>query len=155
MQLNEVDTNLRSRVFEFFYWFSRFEFALKERGFLKSKRVGARAEPDWADFIRTYEGQYKLGEDGGSLVAQNPKCQIVGQHALEFVPVTYNNQTSELRKVVTLLKTVRNNLFHGGKHGNDGWDNPERILVLLNLSIRVLDELAELGDFGADYTRYY
>ena len=86
---------------------------------------------------------------------KNPKCQIAGQHALEFVSVTYNNQTSELRKVVTLLKTVRNNFFHGGKHGNDGWDNPERILALLNLSIRVLDELAELGNFGADYTRYH
>jgi len=57
--------------------------------------------------------------------------------------------------VVTLLKTVRNNLFHGGKHGDDGWDDPERILTLLELSIRVLDELADLADFGADYTRYY
>ena len=89
MQLENVDTNLRSRVFEFFYWFSRFEFALKERKFLKSKVVGARAEPDWADFIKTYEGQYGLSQAGGSLVAQNPKCQIVGQHELEFVPVTY------------------------------------------------------------------
>lgn len=155
MQLENVDTNLRSRVFEFFYWFSRFEFALKERKFLKSKVVGARAEPDWADFIKAYEGQYELSQAGGSLVAQNPKVQIVGQHELEFLPVTYKDQPSELRQVVTLLKTVRNNLFHGGKHGDDGWDDPERILTLLELSIRVLDELADLADFGADYTRYY
>ncbi len=155
MQLENVDANLRSHVFEFFYWFSRFEFALKERRFLKSKAIGARAEPDWTDFIKKFESQYELSQDGSSLIAQNPKCQIVGQHELEFVPVTYKDQPSELRQVVTLLKTVRNNLFHGGKHGDDGWDDPERIMALLGLSIRVLHELADLADFGADYTRYY
>ena len=155
MQIDNINDGLRNRVFEFFYWFSRFESALKERGFLKSKKVEARAEPDWECFINIYEDQYVLSEVGTSLIDQDPKLQVVGQHGLKFVKVGYKKQPSELRKVVTLLKTVRNNLFHGGKYGDMGWDNPDRVLLLLGLSIYVLNELADLGDFGPDYTRFY
>lgn len=50
---------------------------------------------------------------------------------------------------------VRNNLFHGGKHGHDQWDDPTRMRRLLKLTITVLSELAALGEFGGDYDRYY
>ena len=53
------------------------------------------------------------------------------------------------------MQTVRNNLFHGGKHGVDDWDNPKRTEKLLKLGIAVLDQIAERTDLNADYTRYY
>lgn len=155
MRLEDIRTELRNRAFEFFYWFSRFEFALKENGFLKNNTPGARAEPGWDQFIASHETGYVLTKAGSQLVEADPQRQIVGQHELKFVPVGFDNQLSELTKVVRLLKTVRNNLFHGGKHSAEGWDDPQRILLLLDLSISILDELSELGGIEADYKRDY
>lgn len=62
---------------------------------------------------------------------------------------------SDLCIVVRLLKTIRNNLFHGGKHGAEGWDDPERTKELLEVGKTILDQLAELATFEADYTQYY
>ncbi|GAB3028472.1 hypothetical protein GCM10027285_08480 [Oleiagrimonas citrea] len=54
-----------------------------------------------------------------------------------------------------LVKTVRNNPFHGGKHGVEDWDDKVRANFLVSTSITVLDQLAELGDFESDYKRIY
>jgi hypothetical protein len=69
-----------------------------------------------------------------------------------FTEVTFTDSASQLDRVTLLLKTVRNNLFHGGKHGSAYWDDPERIRLLLPLCITVLGELAEFGGMQADYT---
>ena len=155
LRLEDVSADVRDRAFEFFYWFSRFEFALKENGFLKNNKPGARAEPGWGLFIGEHEAGYNLSEAGVRLVEASPQRQIVGPHGLKFTSVGFDDQPSELAKAVRLLKTVRNNLFHWGKHGVDGWDDPERTLLLIGLCVSILDELAELGGFEADYKRYY
>lgn len=155
MRHAEISDDLRALTFDFFYWFSRFEFALKENGFLRNKAPGSRAEAGWDCFVREYEGQYSPTAAGLSLIYKNPRRQMVGANELEFHDVAFDNQTSELGKVIGLLKTVRNNLFHGGKHGADGWDDPLRTQALLTLSISILDELAEVGGIEADYRQYY
>lgn len=58
-------------------------------------------------------------------------------------------------KVIRLAKTFRNNPFHGGKHGSAYWDDPDRMRLLLPLSVTVLGELVTLGGLEADYTGYY
>lgn len=155
MRLEDIEPDIRNRAFEFFYWFSRFEFALKENGLLKHDAPGSRAEPGWDQFITTHQAEYVLTDLASRLVQANPKRQIVGQHGLQFVPVGFDDQPSELAKVVRLLKTVRNNLFHGGKHGADGWDDPQRTRHLLDLSISILDELAEVGGINGEYRCQY
>lgn len=74
---------------------------------------------------------------------------------LDFVPVGLDDRPSDLGKVVRLANTVRNNLFHGGKHGSESWDNPGRMRELLPIVIRVLDELADHAGIEADYRRLY
>lgn len=54
-----------------------------------------------------------------------------------------------------MLKTVRNNLFHGGKQGDNDIDSKERNLKLLSLGKVVLDQLARLARFDDDYERSY
>jgi hypothetical protein len=54
-----------------------------------------------------------------------------------------------------MLSTVRNNLFHGGKHGDESFDDLDRNLVLLTIGVTVLNQLAEQTDLRNDYTRYY
>src|SRR3546814_5793328 len=61
-----------------------------------------------------------------------------------------SSDLADLDKVVAYANTVRNTLFHGGKHGHDQWDDPVRMRRLLELTITVLGELAALGEFGGD-----
>ena len=72
-----------------------------------------------------------------------------------LLAIPFDNDASDLAKVVRLARTVRNNLFHGGKHGNEGWDNLDRMRQLLPTTIIVLDELAALSGISSDYRREY
>lgn len=154
MRREEIDQDLRNLAFDFFYWFSRFEFALKEKRFLKSETTGARAEPDWDKFVKAHRAAYIVTPAGTALIAENPRRQIVGDPDHDFEDLPFSPNTADLDRVVAFAKTVRNNLFHGGKHGHDQWDDPARMRRLLQLTITVLAELATLGDFGGDYDRY-
>lgn len=155
MRHEEISKPLRDLAFDFFYWFSRFEFALKEAGIRKSDVVGDRAEPGWDKFIAKYHAAYVPTHAAKELIAENPKRQIIGQTDLDFREVGFNNGASDLERVVRLAQTVRNNLFHGGKHGSSYWDDPARMQRLLSLTIVILNDLARLGGFEADYKRYY
>ena len=54
-----------------------------------------------------------------------------------------------------MLRTIRNNLFHGGKHGDLEVDDKERNLKLLLLGKTVLDQFARQFDYEGDYSRCY
>ena len=54
-----------------------------------------------------------------------------------------------------MLKAVRNNLFHGGKHGDVEMDSKKRNLELLKLGKHILDQLAQVAGLESDYTRNY
>lgn len=156
MRKDDIKDNLKEQAFDFFYWFSRFEFALKENNFLKRNRAGENAEPGWDAFVERYAEAFEHTEKTNKLVNLNPKRQKVAEHSdLEWREVGLDDCNSELCKVVRLLKTIRNNLFHGGKHGAEGWDNPERTEELLVVGKSILDQLARLADIEADYTQYY
>ncbi|MBB3562062.1 hypothetical protein FHX06_003393 [Rhizobium sp. BK512] len=151
----EVKDDLWPLICNFFFWFSRFESALKENNWLKSDTIGATALADWKSFVEAYAGDYAPSDAAERLIAANPQKQIVTEGGLTFTDVTFKDSDSQLDRVALLLKTVRNNLFHGGKHGSAYWDDAERIRLLLPLCITVLDELAERGEMQADYTGYY
>lgn len=156
MRKEDVAPNLSSLAFDFFYWFSRFEFALKENAYLQSHDVGANAEPGWDDFVKKWQGQYIASAEALALLAAKPERQVVAANdELKWQAVGLADRKSELARVVRLLKTVRNNLFHGGKHGGAGWDDPKRTLLLLSSGKSVLDKLAQLASLEADYTQYY
>lgn len=139
----------------FFYWFSRFEFALKECGYLKSHEFGAPAQPDWQEFTKKHQNNYRLTAAAKELIAANPLRQIVGRAGIEFAQVGMDDRPNDLERVTRLARTVRNNLFHGGQHGEKTWDDPDRIRTLLPLVIRVLNELAEHAGIESDYRRWY
>jgi hypothetical protein len=155
MHQTQITNDLKNVSFEFFYWFSRFEFALKENGYLKDTSVGAKAEPSWKAFVDKWSATYVPTAAALKLMAESPKRQVVGLTGLEFRPVGFDDNPSELGKVVRLASTVRNNLFHGGKHGYDNWDDPARTEMLLNLVITLLHELAAHASIENDYRREY
>ena len=156
MRKDDVGGSLSNLAFDFFYWFSRFEFALKENGYLNSYEHGAKAEPGWNEFVDRWHPRYTASAEAQLLLKHPPESQIViANGALAWKPVQLADCNSELSKVVRLTKTIRNNLFHGGKHGGAGWDNSERTEILLTNSKAVLDQLAALASIESDYTQYY
>jgi len=156
MRKDEISKELSSLAFDFFYWFSRFEFCLKENRYLKHDEPGANAEPGWDKFVEKYYAVYKPSPEAKELLAAPPERQIVlANGELDWRPVGIADCKSELAKIARLVKTVRNNLFHGGKHGAAGWDNPARSQSLLEASKAVLGQLAILGEFQSDYERFY
>ena len=155
MRHGQIPEDLRPLAFDFFFWFSRFEFALKANRILRNEQIGVRAEPGWTRFIRTFEHDYKVSDLGKKLVEANPRRQMVGDQELVFDDVPFDADTTDLERVVKLAQTVRNNLFHGGKSGFDGWDDPKRMRLLLELTLPIMDELADLGGFTSDYRGEY
>ncbi|USX27246.1 hypothetical protein NHH73_02795 [Oxalobacteraceae bacterium OTU3CINTB1] len=155
MNRDQLTAEVEHLAFEFFFRFSRFEFALKENCYLEDEREGRQAKPGWSKFEKRFEEHYVLSDAGKHIIELSPQRQVVAAHrALKFVPESFNDNPSDLSKVTRLLKNVRNNLFHGGKQTPVGWDNPARISLLLAVGIELLEELAKL-DFEADYTGRY
>lgn len=156
VRFEEINKDLQSAAFEFFYWFSRFEFVLKESGHLKSKKTGDKAEPCWKNFREKYAEYYSPCKSAQELIRLHPKRQIIGEHGgLEWKLVGLNHCKDDLCKVITLLCAIRNNLFHRGKHGDIEMDNQDRSLQLLTQGKLVLDNLAEMTGFNDDYQRFY
>jgi hypothetical protein len=156
MQRDEIDTELSSLAFEFFFWYSRFEFALKERKYLKSYTVGAKAEAGWDKFVKEWHSEYKSSVESDALIAAAPERQIVGPGGnLTWIATDISSCKTELAKLVRLLQTVRNNLFHGGKSGGAGWDDPKRTALLLSNGIAVLNQFSVMAGMEDDYLQFY
>ena len=156
MKHEDIDPDLQKLAFLFFYKYSRFEFALKENGFLRKPSPGSPARPGWREFVRNRYAAYRLSPEAADLIGAAPKCQVVGANGhLEWREVDFGGFPGDLGKVVRLLQTVRNNLFHGGKHGADGWDDPARTAMLLRLGADVLDQIVQDSGLEGDYLGYY
>lgn len=156
VQRSNVSADLLATAFDFFFWFSRFESALKENGYLRSHRSGAKAEPGWSEFEERWRNSYVVSEEARWLVSHAPNMQRVGEgDSLTWAPVELSDCGSDLSIVIRLVKTVRNNLFHGGKHGSGGWDDPKRARELMLASTAIIRQLAELANLEADYLEQY
>lgn len=156
MQKDAVPVGLTALAFDFFYWFSRFEFALKENKCLENNEVGAIAQPGWQVFIKEWHKAYQMSAEAQAILDASPEQQVVeANRELAWRAVNLANCKSDLARVVRLLQTVRNNLFHGGKHGGAGWDDPARTELLLKSGIQVLGQFATLAGIEADYVQIY
>lgn len=157
MRRTEISSELASLAFDFFYWFSRFEYGLKELGFLRDRTPGAKAEIAWRCFFDTWEDRYRLSPSAEALIAANPQMQVIDHTGADmtFRPLVFADDHCDLERVVRLAQAVRNNLFHGGKHGSEFWDDPKRMKKLLPIVIQVLDDIAAQCGFQDSYRRYY
>lgn len=157
MRVEAVGRETEQAAFELFHSFSRFEFALKEVGWLASKRPGSKAKPDWSRFVSRWETEYRLSDSSRLLIEARPKFQSVSANGetLEFVDVEFDLGTTDLRRTIDLCHVVRNNLFHGGKHDTAGWDDPKRICHLAALVVAILSEVAVISGLDSEYFGIY
>jgi len=157
LMMNMSDSNI-SDVLNFFLLFARFEYALKQAGFLKKKR---RAEPNWHSFsdgINVYLPSRKnnYNEFRNAIDYLNscpPKIQIVKERNRTKVLdwECSKPQGNEARVLTEYIKRVRNNLFHGGKIPF----NAERDIPLINHATTVLKHMLELESASKVKKCYY
>lgn len=114
----------RDLVFRFFAFFSRFEYALKRAKFLKpgSSNQAYQAEPDWDKYADELRGQFAKVDDGdfkaayAYLRSNPPKKQVVKGNQINWNVSRQDKSESDEKYILRLVRTVRNNLFHGGKY---------------------------------------
>ena len=136
-------------VMEFFVVFSRFEFALKRTGYLK--RHNGKAEPDWRKFETKHKDEFdsekepELREAWNYIDKDPPKKQVVVDGELDFEVDERLKGKSPFEKATLAVRTVRNNLFHGGKFPRSGIvDDPACKTTLLKKCTLLIEEMLEL-----------
>jgi hypothetical protein len=143
----------RDLVFQFFVKFSVIECALKRSGFLQPQEgKNARhseAKANWKKFADHFRPNFHRVRTKGfseavqTLIKESPKKQIVKDKQLAWAEVDRPENVSDHEFVLLLVRTVRNNLFHGGKYSE-----PEaevaRNKKILEASLVVLDACIEL-----------
>jgi hypothetical protein len=138
----------RQIVIDFFIVFSRFEYALKRRGYLRN----GKAEPDWRRFSERNAKAFhpnagnEIREAFDYFMNHPPEKQVVdsdGQLAWASKPLAGK---SDLGKVADAIKRVRNNLFHGGKFPSGPVSDPARASDLLRYSLRSFEAVIELDE---------
>ncbi len=141
----------RDLVLDFFWKFSVFECALKREGFLKTGRNNG-AEPDWDRFGGEVQGRFAqvaargFAEAVAKLKLLAPQRQVVRGDRLGWAPIVQGPGESEAAHVLRLLKTARNNLFHGGKYPDGPIAEVARDRDILRSALAILDGCYELHD---------
>lgn len=142
----------RALLLEFFLMFSRFEFALKNSGFVQSRRSRGRnetapaAEPNWEGFADSIRNQFtrvhttNLDQACEYILLNPPMRQVVINGVVAWNSAGPNPSLSETERLLVLVRRIRNNLFHGAKFSNEAFEDTNRQERLLKGSLLILKE---------------
>ena len=147
LTLSEID---RTLVFDFFWKFSKLERSLKEGEFLRAGRDQA-AGVDWRRFGNQISGRFPqvpipgFQEAVEVLKRLSPKRQIVNNNQLlDWETIERGSHEADEEFVLKLLRTVRNNLFHGGKYQAGLMEELARDQEIMKAASCVLDGILSL-----------
>ena len=142
----------RDLLLDFFLTFSRFEFALKNSGYFvmrpnrRRKRKGhlPPAEADWDSFAASLQDSFDstisddLQEASRYLSESPPNRQVIFDGAPAWETPTRGRAVAEIAFLIRAIRTVRNNLFHGGKYSIEVHEAAERTEKLLESALTVI-----------------
>ena len=142
---------------EFLGMFSRFEFALKAATF--RQQGGGEVKADWAAFAQSIAGSFNPNRTPDSAAASayfaaEPLRYLVERNgALAWVPFVPRGN-SDAERTISIIRQIRNNLFHGGKFAPDNRASADRDTRLVNAAMVLLSEMLSLvPDVEAAYLR--
>lgn len=141
----------QSTVLEFFFVFARFEYALKRSTKFLRARQDAGAQPDWKNFARAIGAAYSSLDDDDFkqareyILGKPPQRQVVVNNELGWQALV-RGEKNEISFLLECVRTMRNNLFHGGKFPGLVVNGSERDLPLLSSGIVVLRSIATLDE---------
>lgn len=130
----------KNSILHFILWFSRFEYAMKNSSFHRTNR--GYLEPDWTQ-LTNYLADKPIPlslRDTVILLTSNPPNRQINHHI--WRPITGD---ADWALLIDALKTVRNNLFHGGKHFSGQLLSPNRDSMLIDHCQLVMSELIKIA----------
>lgn len=158
-----VTTNLSPAVKRFFRTFSRFEYALKRAGNVRSRGSNEAAEVDWSGFAgRTsaaFDAAININDESAlaqavHLMRADPPRKLVlikEENGERLYWKRSDPRGDNLDGLLTLVRRVRNNLFHGEKPETFIGGN-QRGLELIKASQQIVDVCISLDP---DVKRYF
>jgi hypothetical protein len=129
-------------AFKFFLVFSRFEYALKRAGFANGSARGVEAA--WDMFSSKYRSAFKPDQTAELLNAceyftkNPPRKQILDAGVLDWSEPQFRSEVPFFIWLLLMLRSVRNNFFHGGKFPIAPIEEPGRNLDLLRHSFVII-----------------
>jgi hypothetical protein len=146
-----ADSDDRRLAWEFFVFFSRFEYALKRTPrYLAGGSSGA--QPNWDRFGSDHDSSFRAAANESSTAAieyfrrQPPRKQVKDASRLAWSEPQSFAGGPELVWLLLAVRTVRNNLFHGGKFPLVRITDPSRDAQLLQCAIAILSLCLRLDD---------
>ena len=144
-------------ILKFLKVFSRAEYALK----MSNKFChNNKAEANWDLFGNKINNDFLnindccLSRAKEYLWNKPPKKQKINNSNLIFSDFVIDSNAKKTQQLLLMVRTVRNNLFHGGKHTleNAEVNNTERNQKLIESSIVIIKACMKLND---DVSEYY
>lgn len=140
-QVSGLDT-YNQIAYKFFNCYSRFEYALKESGFVFTTGRSQVAMADLNGFTNSIKGILDLKSESiksavSHLIAEPPNELLWVDGALIWRPKI--KEGDDLGFILDCLRTARNNLFHGNKMSDV--NNLQRNINLINACLIILNEL--------------
>lgn len=134
---------------EFLAVFARMEYSLKATRFAVGNEGGVSA--NWDKFANEADKHFhaEASEELSGAVEylwkSPPRKQVLTEdHRVKFCDFVIDPGQRELQQLLLMVRSVRNNLFHGGKHLPDGEMELGRNEELVRSSLLVLRECSQL-----------
>jgi hypothetical protein len=142
----------KSLIYNFFVAFSAFEYSLKELGFANQR--GNYLQIKWDEFVEGISAPFddvenlpkQLQSAINYLFEHPPQMQFFNGENIEWRNLTQETNETNAKRLLRILKTVRNNLFHGGKYPYDPIRDADLIqncLVVLMFWVDLIPEIRE------------
>jgi hypothetical protein len=156
--MTNVHTSVdRELLLEFLMTFSCFEYALKTTGFfVRTQSPPGRppdARPDWDSFAVSLllQGTFNAEKTGSLREACEyirntpPNKQVIINGTVAWETPVRPAGESDIQFLLRMVRSVRNNLFHGGKHNIGLHESRERTETLLKSCLTILRECLALA----------
>ena len=137
-------------AWEFFIFFARFEYSLKRNKYLMHKNWDAI--PNWDKYASDVNGCFDSTASEELKAAidffiKTPPCkQITKDGELRWSdPQKWNRKEPKLIWLLGVVRTVRNNLFHGGKYPLVLVREPSRDVYLIKYALVILQYALSLN----------
>lgn len=133
---------------EFMATFSRMEHALKSTGYALGNE--GKVEPAWDCFANEIDEQFNQLVNEGLVAAKDfllnspPRKQVLQDGQVIFQDQVSDQNQRTTQQVIRFIRTVRNNLFHGGKFLPTGETEAGRNEALVRASLKIIKSCIEL-----------
>lgn len=157
IESNYKKQTIKQLLYDFFYNFSRFEYALKASGYFRARSSRhnppnyLNIEPDWNSFIQSLPNVFQMDQNEELrkacqyILNYPPRKQVVFSNSITWIESVKGKDESDIIFLLRMVKCIRNNLFHGAKHNIQPHHDSQRTELLLQSGLVILKECLKLN----------